>query len=696
MSAVPSAITAGDDKRLGAHGDARGVNFALFSKHATKVELCLFAEDGVTEIARIVLPARTGDVWHGHVAGLKPGQVYGYRVHGPYDPAQGHRFNPQKLLLDPYAYEIAGDYVHGDQHLDTDPRDNAATALKARVAAPMAPLPPRQPAMRPWRDTVMYEAHMRGMTMEFPGLRDSVRGTAAGFADPAVRAHMKKLGVTTVELLPVQAMLDERHLDDKGLRNYWGYNTVGFFAPAARYLASGKREEFRDMVRTLQDDGFEVILDVVYNHTPEGGADGPTISFRGIDNASYYMLGHDKARYENHTGCGNTLNLESAPARRMVIDSLRFWVQEMGVDGFRLDLAPALARNANGFDKNAPFFRDIANDAVLSKVKWIAEPWDCGPGGYQLGQFPRGWAEWNDKFRDEVRAFWRGDAHMNAKLATRLAGSKPEIGGKHGGALRSVNAVTFHDGFVLHDVVSYAHKHNHANGENNHDGHNHNVSANYGHEGPAPHLAALREQQKRNMLATVMLAQGIPHIVAGDEAGNSQNGNNNAYCQDNPTGWINWPAKGSNGEKLSAFFNRLADLRREHPVLRHHLFMDGHGKCSYGVPDIAWYAPNGRPQTQADWDNPWAKTFGMMLNGAAAKPEAGEMANGARLLAVFNAHSDDVPFTLPHLPGAAGPWRRVLDTAAPQAHPQAARDDRPQMIAGRSVVVFVQQPRPPA
>jgi glycogen operon protein len=692
MSLGKPAITDGNGDRPGAHVDVRGVNFALFSKHATKVELCLFADDGVTEIARLPLPGRTGDMWHGHVPGLKPGQLYGYRVHGPYDPASGHRFNPQKLLLDPYAEEIAGTFTHGGQHLDSDPRDNAATALKGRVAAPLPPLPPRRAAPVPWRDTVVYEAHLRGLTMEFPGLPDHLRGTAAGMADPAVRRYLKERGVTTIELLPVQAMLDEKHLDDKGLSNYWGYNTVGFFAPAARYLAGGRRAEFRDMVRALQDDGFAVILDVVYNHTPEGDHTGPTISFRGIDNASYYMLADDRARYENHTGCGNTLNLDNPAARRMVIDSLRFWAEQMGVDGFRLDLAPALARNARGFDKNSAFFADIARDPVLSKVKWIAEPWDCGPGGYQLGQFPAGWAEWNDKFRDEVRAFWRGDAGMNPKLATRLAGSKPEMGGKGGGAQRSVNAVTFHDGFVLQDVVSYAHKHNHANGEHNRDGNDNNVSANYGHEGPARHLAPLREQQKRNMLATVMLSQGIPHIVAGDEAGNSQKGNNNAYCQDNPTGWVNWPAQGADGEKLAAFFTRLAALRREYPVLRHYDYMDGQATCRHGVKDIAWYAPGGREQTQADWDNAWAKCFGMMLNGAAVRGAPGTPRNESRLLAIFNAHSAPVDFTLPDLPGAAGGWRRILDTAAPDAPGQTHAPGKPCSVAGRSVTVFVQSP----
>lgn len=682
-------VEPGKADKLGATFDGSGINFAIFSANATKIELCLFDESGKKELQRIELPQRTDDIWHGYIPGLKPGQVYGYRVHGPYDPANGHLFNPNKLMFDPYAREIVGE-VRWTQTQSDFNKDNAADTIKARVTEPLPPKATRPPKISK-NKTVLYELHVKGYTATDPAIPADKRGTCEALGDSATIAYLKKMGVTSIELLPVHAKLDDERLQKEGLRNYWGYSTIGFFAVQPELLASGKREEFRAMVDALHKAGIEVILDVVYNHTAEGGKGLPPISFKGIDNASYYRLDpRDKKNYINDAGCGNTINMDHPQVRRMVIDSLRYWVEEFGVDGFRFDLAPILGRTQSQFKSDAPFFKEIEKDEVLSRVKMIAEPWDCSNDGYHVGGFPKGWQEWNGKFRDDVRKFWRGDAFMTGPLATRLAGSSPEFDHSGREPQETINFVTCHDGFTLEDLVSYNSKHNLANKEDNRDGSNDNYSVNHGVEGKTddPEIKKIRQQQKRNMLATLFLAQGTPMVLAGDEIGNSQTGNNNAYCQDNEIGWVKKDKLSAENAELRGFAQKLIAFRQENAVLTQKRFLHGRQTCKDGIPDLQWFSHTGKPKSNVEWNNPDNKCFGMLLNEGAMEGKK----TGKRLLAVFNAAAKPVSFKLPELAGGQG-WQRVLDTAEPSLDPkQPASVNKTHEIPARSVVVFTQSP----
>lgn len=682
------SVSAGRPWPMGACFDGEGVNFAVFSAHAEKVELCLFSPDGRKEVARIALPERDGDIWHGHVGGLVPGTLYGFRVHGPYAPEQGHRFNPHKLLIDPYARALEGRLKwsdalmgykvgspRGDMSYDT--RDSAFAVPKSVVVDTSFMWGEDAPPRVPLTDTVIYEAHVRGMTMLHPGVEPALRGSFLGLASDAVIEHLVKLGVTSVELLPVQAFADERFLIAKGLRNYWGYQTIGFFAPEPRYLTKGQVWEFQSMVRRFHAAGIEVILDVVYNHTGEGDEFGPTLCFRGFDNASYYRLMHGGRHYVNDTGTGNTLNLTHPLVLRMVMDSLRHWVEVMHVDGFRFDLATVLGREAHGFDPNGGFFDAIRQDPVLARVKLIAEPWDIGPGGYQLGGYPHPFLEWNDRFRDGVRRWWKGDPGMAADLAKRLLGSAERFDHHGRAATSSVNFITAHDGFTLEDVVSFTLKRNWANGEENRDGHHENHSDNLGVEGPSddPALRAARDLRKRNLMASLMLAQGVPMMLGGDEVGHTQGGNNNAYAQDNETTWIDW-ARGDAG--LTAFVARLVALRRAHPVLRQRRFLHAKARPADGVPDVIWRRADGKVPVPEDWHDPGFRCLGVELRMAAEGADAGQGA----IYAVFNTGAECVL----RLPETAPAWELMLDTTRPDL---AAEPGGPGTRApAQSVLVF--------
>ncbi|MEZ0225975.1 MAG: glycogen debranching protein GlgX [Alphaproteobacteria bacterium] len=675
---------------MGATPDGSGVNFALYSKHAARVELCLFDDDGKNEIARIDLPKKTGDTWHGYVPGMKAGQVYGYRVHGPYDPQQGHRFNPNKLVIDTYAKEIVGEVDTSAEEQSNPAKDNAAVSAKARVTEPLtSPLAPKPNT--PWADTIIYELHPKGYSVADSKIPKELRGTYAGMASKASIDYLKDLGVTAVEIMPVHAKAHDSWLKKLGLGNFWGYNSLSFFAPEPEYAADKKnaRQEFRDMVNTFHKSGIEVILDVVYNHAAEGNETGPTLSLRGVDNASYYKLHSDKSQYINDTGCGNTIDIGNPAVRKMILDSLRHWVEEYGIDGFRFDLATVLGRDPLAYDKKAAFFKELEADPALSKIKLIAEPWDPGPGGYQLGNFPKLWHEWNDRFRDDIRKFWRGTTDMLSWLATRLAGSSPEFGKDGRAPQASVNMVTCHDGMPLHDVVSHTYKKNLANMEDNRDGNNENYSANYGVEGDThdPKIIAVREQQKRNMLATLFLSQGTPMLLAGDEHGNSQKGNNNAYCQDNKIGWIDWDDITAEGKKLTQFVKKLIRFRKDHAVLRADHFLTGTKKDAFGVAELTWINPEGREQTSGDWAKKDDKCLGALFNEVAVRDKK----DGERLLTVFNSHSGAVDFKLPDIKGGSG-WTRLLDTAVPEADDKSVHvDGKKYSIPARSTVVFVQK-----
>ncbi|MFQ5624229.1 MAG: glycogen debranching protein GlgX [Paracoccaceae bacterium] len=684
-------LTAGSPVRLGAHFDGDGTNFAVFSENATKLELCLFSADGTRETARIALPEKTGPVWHGYAPGLRPGALYGFRAHGAYAPGRGHRFNPNKLLLDPYARQLSGAWRHGPALLGYDPAspdadlsfsttDSAPHAAKSVVGHP-APRPSDDRPHTPWEETLIYEAHPKGLTMQHPAIPSAIRGTYEALASDPILDHLHGLGVTAIELLPVHAFLDEAFLQNLGLTNYWGYNTIGFFTPEPRYFGPAGLQGFRHMVRRFHAAGIEVILDVVYNHTAEGDHLGPTLSFRGLDNASYYRLAPDDRRhYVNDTGCGNTLNLSHPFVLRMVLDSLRFWAGEMGVDGFRFDLATTLARRDHGFDPQGGFLDALRQDPLLASVKQIAEPWDVGPGGYRLGEFPPPFAEWNDSFRDAARKFWRGDAHSARGLAARLLGSADLFDRNGRRAWSSVNLITAHDGFTLSDLTSYAHTRNEANGEANHDGHRANFSDNCGAEGPTgdPIVLARRARRARNLLATLFLAQGTPMLLAGDETGNSQSGNNNAYCQDNPTGWLD---RKNPDDALCGFVRRLSAFRRAHPSLRQSRFLHGSAAPGDGLPDVEWRAPAGGPP---DWDDPALACLCLLVRPCAETPdyERGE----DTVFMVLNGGDREAAVTLPALPGK-GAWRRALDTAAADGFP-AAEAAGPQRVAARSVAVF--------
>ncbi len=677
MAGGRTRVQAGAPYPLGATWDGKGVNFALFSAHAERVQLCLFDHTGRREIDRIDLPEYTHEVWHGYLPDARPGLLYGYRVHGPYDPRAGHRFNPHKLLIDPYAKSIVGRIAWSDAHfgyrlgskqadLSFDRRDNARGMPKCAVVDPAYTWgEDRAPAV-PWSQTIIYELHVRGFTMQREDIPAPLRGTCAALAHPAAIDHMRRLGITAVELLPVHAFVDDRPLVERGLVNYWGYNSIGFFAPMPRYLATGHVGEFKAMVRHLHEAGIEVILDVVYNHTAEGNHLGPTLSFRGIDNRSYYRLSREDPRFhEDFTGCGNALRLHHPRVLQLVTDSLRYWVEEMHVDGFRFDLATTLAREENGaFDRHSGFLDILGQDPVLSRVKLIAEPWDVGLGGYQVGGFPPHWAEWNDKFRDTVRRFWKGEGGLIRELAGRICASRELFGHAGRRPWSSVNFVTAHDGFTLADLVSYERKHNEANGEHNRDGSDNNHSFNCGAEGATGDKAILdlRRRQQRNILATLLLAQGTPMMLAGDEIGNSQGGNNNAYCQDNATGWIDWNA-GEGGQDLFAFARYLVELRRAHPALRRDRFLTGSLAEDGVLKDVTWLVPDGREKSEHDWNYPDARTLSFLLAGGAAK----EAEADDPLFVALNAHAEALAYRIPTVKNVTE-WECVLDTSLPAGH----------------------------
>jgi glycogen operon protein len=671
----------------GASWDGKGTNFALFSAHATKVELCIFDAKGKKETDRISLPEYTNEIWHGYLPDITPGTIYGYRVHGPYEPDVGHRFNPNKLLLDPYACAhfgklkwhpaVFGYKMETGDDLTFDERDSAPYMPKCTVVDPSFTWQGERASRRPtpWDETIIYETHVRGLTKLHPGVPAKLRGTYAGLSCRAVLDYIKSLGVTSIELLPIHTFVSDSHLLEKGLTNYWGYNTIGFFAPDPRYAANRRDilREFKEMVAKVHDAGLEVILDVVYNHTAEGNEKGPTLSFKGIDNASYYRLLPDKKRYYiNDTGTGNTVNVSQPRVLQMVTDSLRYWVEQTNVNGFRFDLGTILAREPNGFDNQSGFLKAVSQDPVLGTIKLIAEPWDCGPGGYQVGGFPPGWAEWNDKYRDTVRDFWRGQAPASA-LTERMCASVGVF--NHGGRRpwACVNFVTAHDGFTLNDVVSYNEKHNEANGEDNKDGSSDNRSWNCGVEGPTddPEINNLRERQMRNMLATLLLSQGTPMMLGGDEFGRTQKGNNNAYCQDNEISWFDWNLQ-EKGKSLIEFVKKLTRLRRKYPVLRRNLFLTGDYIEELGVKDVTWINANGNEMEDAQWGDHGMRCFGMLIDGRAQTTGIRQRGKEATLLIIINEHSDAVKFKLPESPGGEY-WSLLIDTNDPEAKNQATQ-----------------------
>ena len=656
---APSVAWRGRPSPLGATWDGEGVNFALYSEHAERVELCLFDPKGRREIERVELHNRTGFVWHCYLPEARPGLLYGYRVHGPQAPELGHRFNPHRVLLDPYARLLAGNVSAG--------------AGRSRVVDPAFSWGEDRPLRTPWQDTVIYELHVKGFTQRHPGVPEQLRGSYAGLASPAAIEHLQRLGVTAVELLPIHAFVDERRLLQHGLRQYWGYASIGYFAPEMRYSATGTVGEFKTMVRTLHSAGIEVILDVVYNHTGEGDHHGPALSFRGIDNRTYYRLDpHNPRHYVDTTGTGNSLNAGHPAVLRLIMDSLRYWVEEMHVDGFRFDLATTLVRD------NGSFLAVISQDPVLAQAKLIAEPWDIAPDGYRLGRFPPPWSEWNDKYRDCVRSYWRGDEGRLGELAARLSGSSDLFEASGRGPTASVNFVTAHDGFTLEDLVSYNEKHNEANHEGNRDGAHDNQSWNCGVEGPTDdnEIRELRDRQKRNFLATLAFSHGVPMLLAGDEMGRTQRGNNNAYCHDSELSWIDWD-RGVPEENLLQFTMRLLELRRTHPAFR---------RLRYSR-NIEWLNPRGEPMSEAEWKLPHARVLGALLSGRKLpeRDARGKPVEDDDLLLLLNAHHDPVGFALPG--DGAAPWRVLVDTSlAAAAHPLPAGASY--SLQGRSLVLL--------
>ncbi|MDB4889594.1 MAG: glycogen debranching enzyme GlgX [Gemmatimonadetes bacterium] len=667
---------------LGATWDGIGVNFALFSANAQAVELCLFRDEGdIEEAAKIQLIERTDQVWHCYLPDARPGQYYGYRVHGPYEPHAGLRFNPSKLLIDPYAKAITGAiqwsndlfaYKVGDtlddRELDTD--NSAGGVPKSVVIDSAFTWGDDAPLNVPYNRTVIYECHVKGMTMRHPDVPAELRGTYLGLCSDPMVEYFQSLGVTALELLPVHQFVVDRHLAERGLTNYWGYNTIGFFAPDVRYATRGLGNqvyEFKTMVKTLHQAGLEVILDVVYNHTGEGNHLGPTLSLKGIDNAAYYRLEHENPRfYTDFTGTGNSLNMQHPRTIQLVMDSLRYWVDEMHVDGFRFDLAPVLARELYDVDKFSAFFDIMQQDPTLARIKLIAEPWDVGPGGYQVGNFPVRWTEWNGKYRDAVRKFWRGDAGEVSEMASRLAGSSDIFSGSDRGVYASINFITAHDGYTMRDLVSYEQKHNEANGENNQDGHNDNLSRNWGVEGETddPKIIGLRYRLMRSFLATLTFSQGVPMLAHGDELARTQGGNNNAYAQDNEITWVDWNLT-EEQQKLNAFVRKLLAVRQAHPVLRRRHFFRGAPVSGSDQKDVSWIRPDGKEFTDVDWRNPEARALGMLIDGAATDEvdERGHAVSGDTLLLVLNAGDTPVSFTLPAVPGEAKIWVTMVDTA---------------------------------
>ncbi|GAA4584148.1 glycogen debranching protein GlgX [Planotetraspora phitsanulokensis] len=664
----------GEPYPLGATWDGVGTSFSVFSEVAERVELCLFDDDGAE--TRVDLPEVDGFVWHGYLPGIMPGQRYGFRVHGPYRPGHGHRNNPAKLLLDPYGKAVEGSVRWNESLFSyhfTDPArlnvdDSAPHMPKNVVVNPFFEWGNDRPPRTPYHETVIYEAHVRGLTIRHPKVPEEQRGTYAGLAHPSVIEHLQSIGVTAVELMPVHQFVPEHAMVARGLTNYWGYNTIAYLAPHNAYSSAGQRgeqvQEFKAMVRALHEAGIEVILDVVYNHTAEGDHMGPTLGFRGIDNVAYYRLrDEDRRYYLDYTGCGNSLNVRSPHALQLIMDSLRYWVLEMHVDGFRFDLAAALARELHDVDRLSAFFDLIQQDPVISQVKLIAEPWDVGPGGYQVGNFPPLWTEWNGKYRDSVRDFWRGGARTMPEFASRLTGSSDLYATSGRRPVASINFVTCHDGFTLTDLVSYNRKHNDANGEANRDGTDDNRSWNCGAEGPVedPGIVRLRGRQRRNFLATLFVSQGVPMMLAGDEFGRTQGGNNNAYCQDNETSWIDWSLV-KQEEDLLEFVRALAVLRREHPVFRRRRFF--RGRVQDGTRDIVWLTPSGKEMADADWNAGYAKSLAVFLNGEAiSEPgQRGERIRDDSFLMLINAHHDELMFNLPDAEFGQA-WHLVLDTA---------------------------------
>ncbi len=700
-----SRITEGLPHPLGATWDGVGVNFALFSANATKVELCLFDIEGRTEIERIELPEYTDEVWHGYLPDARPGTVYGYRVHGPWAPEEGHRFNPHKLLLDPYAKNHVGELVWGPEVFgytmeskdDTtfDERDSAGHMPKCVVIDPAFTwLRDRRPNV-PWEHTIFYEMHVRGFTKRHPSVPNELQGTFSGMAAKDVIDYLKALGITSVELLPIHTFINDSQLIERGLTNYWGYNTIGFFAPDPRYSSKPAfaHAEFKEMVAHLHDAGLEVILDVVYNHTAEGNELGPSLSFKGIDNASYYRLLPDKKRfYINDTGTGNTLNLSNSRVLQMVVDSLRYWVQEMHVDGFRFDLGTILARENYGFDQSSGFLHVCQQDPVLNSVKLVAEPWDCGPGGYQVGGFPPGWAEWNDKFRDEVRCFWKSDEGMAPAMAARMSASADIFNARGRKPWSTVNFITAHDGFTLRDTVSYNDKHNEANGENNQDGNSNNHSWNHGTEGETDDetIVEIRRRSMRNIMATLILSQGTPMMLAGDEYGRTQGGNNNAYCQDNEISWLDWDIPDW-GKSQLVLVQRLTRLRHKYPILRRGRFFTGQTIVGAEVKDVTWINASGAEMQGGDWGDPRMKCFGMLIDGRAQATGIRKPGEDVTMLLVLNAHHDLVNFTLPDCTNGKA-WDLVLDTNVPEADSQESfQIGEAYKVTGRSFLVFALQ-----
>jgi len=695
MQHLPDALLPGRPYPLGATWDGLGINFAVFSAHAQQIDLCLFEPSGRHEIARYTLPEYTDEIWHGYLPDATAGLLYGYRAYGPYAPEQGHRFNHNKLLLDPYARALAGsphwtDALYGFRtargDLSFDRRDSAAAMPKAVVTDDSFNWGDDHPPMVPWTDTVIYEAHVRGLTMLRSDIRPAERGTFAALAHPAMIDYLRRLGITAIELLPVHAFVQDRALQRRGLRNYWGYNTLGFFAPEPSYLSDGSPNEMRVAVRRLHAAGIEVILDVVYNHTAESDETGPTLSFRGLDNASYYRLeAGDLRRTVNDTGTGNTFNLSHPRVLQMVMDSLRHWVSSFHIDGFRFDLCATLGREPNGYDPGAGFFDALRQDPVLAGVKLIAEPWDIGPGGYQLGNHPPGFAEWNDRFRDGVRRFWRGDRGHRPAIAARLAGSA-DIFQRHGRRpWASINYVASHDGFTLTDAVSYVERHNAPNGEGNHDGHPANFTSNWGVEGPTdvPAIIAVRERVKRAMLATVFLAAGTPMLLAGDEFGRTQRGNNNAYCQDNEISWLDWSMAASPpGLALTAYVARLVALRRDHPVLRHPEFLHGRSQPAPGIPDIAWFDQTGATIPVEAWNDIEQRT---LIMRRAMRLPAGRVTILSLLLNP-GEQPCDFRFPSPHLP-----YRVLLDSAEPEIHERPLSGNEVTVAAHSAVLLYAEQ-----
>ncbi|SFM17565.1 glycogen operon protein [Bradyrhizobium sp. NFR13] len=660
-------LSAGTPFRLGASWDGRGTNFALFSANATKVELCLFDSQGRRELERVELPEYNEHVFHGYLNDVSPGQIYGYRVHGPYEPEHGHRFNAHKLLLDPYAKKLAGRLVWSDAHfgyrtgssredLSFDRRDNARGMPKAVVVDETFNWGRKEarPSV-PWEDTIIYEAHVKGLTQTRKDVPPGLRGTYRGLSSPAMIDHLKRLGVTTIELLPVHSFVDDRRLVEMKLVNYWGYNSLSFFAPETRYGTDNPLDAFRTTVARLHDAGIEVMLDVVYNHTAEGNHLGPTLSYRGIDNASYYWLMPDNPRfYDDFTGCGSSVNLTHPRVLQMVMDSLRYWVEVCHVDGFRFDLATTLARGPNGFDRNSGFLTAIRQDPVLANVKMVAEPWDLGMGGYQVGAFPSQWSEWNDKYRSAMRRYWSGEGSLIGEVSSRMTGSSDVF--NHDGRKQraGINHVTVHDGFPLADLFAYNEKHNEANGEDNRDGSGDNLSNNFGVEGPTedPELLALRRQLRKNQLACLFLAQGVPLLLAGDEVGNTQGGNNNAYCQDNEIGWITWDNLGDKDDDLTDFIGHMVQLRQRFPQITTQRWLEG--RRADGTYGVLWLTPSADEMTETDWAFPDGRFLSYVLSAS------GENTNP--IFIVLNAAPEGIPFKLPKLLDYKN-WRQVLNTA---------------------------------